>query len=164
LPARAPAWYDTAKETAMIELTDEQWRQLRGPEPIQLRDPHTQETYVLIKTELYESMRRLLTRQAPAESDPEVAPGIRRSREAFLRALPDLLRNPKLDRWYAAYHGAQRVGIARSAADLYRKCSELGLRDDEFYLGVIRPHEQEPEDLEPSLLEYEDPEPSGPRS
>lgn len=44
----------------MIELTQEQRQAVKSEEPPRLVDPDTNETYVLIKAEVYERVRRLL--------------------------------------------------------------------------------------------------------
>jgi hypothetical protein len=49
-----------AKEAAMIELTEEQAKQLHGPELAYARDPQTNEIYVLLRASLYERLRSLL--------------------------------------------------------------------------------------------------------
>jgi hypothetical protein len=46
--------------------------------------------------------------------------------------------------------------MSRRPDILLRKCAKLGLRNDEFYLGVIEPHSPEPEEIEHSFLEFED--------
>jgi hypothetical protein len=51
----------------MIELTDEQARELAQPEPVAI-DPRTRQTYVLIHRELYERLKGLL---ALDEYDPD---------------------------------------------------------------------------------------------
>jgi len=43
----------------MIELTEEQRRQLKGPEPIVI-DPQTGETYVLVRKAVYDRIKGLL--------------------------------------------------------------------------------------------------------
>jgi hypothetical protein len=43
----------------MIELTDEQRRELAQPEPLVI-DPQTKATYVLVRKELYDRIRHLL--------------------------------------------------------------------------------------------------------
>jgi hypothetical protein len=48
------------KETAMIELTEEQRQELGKGEPVRVRDPQTNDTYVLVRSETYERMRALL--------------------------------------------------------------------------------------------------------
>ena len=44
----------------MIELTEEQRRELDGPEPACVRDPATNETYVLVRAGVYERMRAII--------------------------------------------------------------------------------------------------------
>jgi len=47
------------KETAMIELTEEQAKALEAAEqPPLVRDPRTQETFVLVRRDVYELMRK----------------------------------------------------------------------------------------------------------
>jgi hypothetical protein len=55
------------KEATMIELSDEQARQLAQPEPIAI-DPRTRQAYVLVRREAYERLKALL---AMDEYDPE---------------------------------------------------------------------------------------------
>lgn len=55
----------------MIELTDEQCKRLSGDMPV-VRNPHTQETYVLVRQELFDRLRDLLTDDT-ALSKKEVA-------------------------------------------------------------------------------------------
>ncbi|MCI0461620.1 MAG: hypothetical protein L0Z62_32115 [Gemmataceae bacterium] len=42
----------------MIELTQEQRRELQGPEPIVI-DPETNQAYVLVRREVYERLKEL---------------------------------------------------------------------------------------------------------
>lgn len=51
----------------MIELTDEQARELAQPEPVAI-DPRTRERYVLVRRETYERLKALL---ALDEYDPD---------------------------------------------------------------------------------------------
>jgi hypothetical protein len=44
----------------MIELTEEQRQELDRPEPARARDPKTNETYVLVRTEVYDRLKGLL--------------------------------------------------------------------------------------------------------
>ena len=44
----------------MIELTDEQRQELDTPGPVQVRDPVTKETYVLVRTRTYERLEAML--------------------------------------------------------------------------------------------------------
>lgn len=70
----------------------------------------------------------------------EIPEGIRRSREALKRDLPALLTDRRLHGKCVAYHGTDRIGIGREL-DLLREAYRRGLRDDQFYLGVIEPNE-----------------------
>jgi hypothetical protein len=44
----------------MIELTEQQRQELHGSEPARARDPQTNETYVLVRADLYERLRTIL--------------------------------------------------------------------------------------------------------
>jgi hypothetical protein len=44
----------------MIELTDEQRRELEGAEAPRARDPRTGDTYVLVRVDVYERMRAVI--------------------------------------------------------------------------------------------------------
>jgi hypothetical protein len=48
----------------MIELTEEQRRELDRPEP-QARDPQTNETYVLIRADVYERLKEMMYDASP---------------------------------------------------------------------------------------------------
>jgi hypothetical protein len=52
-----------------------------------------------------------------------------------------------------AYHGEERIGIARNQRKLIQECIRRGLRDDEYYIGWIDHTELiEEEDLGPLRL------------
>ncbi|HZY85882.1 MAG TPA: hypothetical protein VFE78_13690 [Gemmataceae bacterium] len=58
----------------MIDLTEEQRQELDKPEPVRLRDPQTNEAYVLVRADVYERMRAVIdgyTRRAGWD-DPEL--------------------------------------------------------------------------------------------
>ncbi len=44
----------------MIELSEEQRRELDEPGPARARDPRTSQTYVLVRADVYERMRAFL--------------------------------------------------------------------------------------------------------
>jgi hypothetical protein len=48
----------------MMELTDEQRRELAEPEPVAI-DPQTQQVYVLVRKEIYERLKELLYDDGP---------------------------------------------------------------------------------------------------
>ncbi len=43
-------------------LTEEQLRELGNGEPARLRDPHTDQTYVLLRADIYEQMQAIIDR------------------------------------------------------------------------------------------------------
>ena len=129
-------------------LTDEQRKELAGPLPIRAIDPKTKQEYVLVPAELFEQVRPLVGDSAAEEFLPVVPPGIQRSKKAFLRDLPDLLANPKLDRRWVGYHLDQRVGIARTKTELVLEIERRGIGPEEWYVGLICPHVPEPEEIE----------------
>jgi hypothetical protein len=145
-------------------LTPEQRQAARqaGEQPIRLVDPDTDTPYVLLRADVYERLR------PPAEGDPAppepeppivIPPGIQRSKAAFLRDLPELMAKRRYDHRWVAYHGDERIGIARDKVKLIRECLRRGLKRDEYYVGIIREHFPEPEEIDPSLYEFEDIEP-----
>jgi len=147
-----------------IELTEEQRQALQAEQgtPLDVVDPATQQRYVLLAREQYERVRALLEEQR-APSPPGLAsgvpPGILRSQQAFWRDLPELLENKKIRGKWVAYHGNERIGIARTEVELIRECLRRGLRDDEYDLDVIEPHARppwEPEEIEPGGHEVDD--------
>jgi hypothetical protein len=89
------------------------------------------------------------------ESNNDLWPGVCKSKEAFLKDLPALLRNPKYDRWCVAYSGDERIGIAPSEKDLIRECHKRGLKTGQYFIWVIAPHSSEVEEIDPSLYEFE---------
>lgn len=44
----------------MIDLTEEQQRELQESEPLKVRDPRTDETYVLVRADVYDRMRAII--------------------------------------------------------------------------------------------------------
>jgi hypothetical protein len=63
--------YDAGKETAMMELTEQQRQELSAPEPVAI-DPQTRETYVLVRRETYDRLKALL---ALDDYDPDEGAG-----------------------------------------------------------------------------------------
>lgn len=131
-----------------IELTADQQQALDGgrEEPPRVVDPRTHETYVLLRADVYEKVRALIP---PSTPGLRIAPGIRRSKEAFLRDLPQLLAKPRHHGWWVAYHGDECLGPARNGEQLLRECERRGVPPDESYFAIVRPHEPEPEEVEP---------------
>jgi hypothetical protein len=138
-----------------IELTDEQEQAVNGGRPVEVVNPATNRAYVVIAKEPRESPRSTGERDRSAE-EPRIPPGVERSRQAFLRDLPEMLRNKKHDRWFALYHGDSRIRIARTYEDLLRECLRRGLGREAYYIGILRHHEPEPEEVEQLPLEFDD--------
>jgi hypothetical protein len=143
----------------MIELTPEQRRALEAQngEPLRVIDPQTQNAYVLMPADLYE--QRVGPTPPPAE-EPEfvVPPLVRRSQEAFWRDLPELLKSRRTRGKWVAYHGGERIGIARTDDELIRECLRRGLGKDDYWLYIIEPMPQPPwltvEDVDYGLAEF----------
>jgi hypothetical protein len=57
------------KGETMIELRAEQREELNGTEPAHARDPETNETYILVKADVYERMKELLYDDGPWTDD-----------------------------------------------------------------------------------------------
>jgi hypothetical protein len=140
----------------MTTLTPEQRREIENAKgnPVRLEDPETHTAYVLVKAEEFDRLKpaarceNALTEQVPD--------GIRQSKEAFLRDLPGLLARTRLHGRWVIYHDNARLGISRRGDKLLRKAHKLGLSNDQFYLGVVEPYLQEPEELERSFFEFEE--------
>jgi hypothetical protein len=136
-------------------LTDEQLRELEGPEPARAVDPRTNTTYVVLRAELFERLYPLIQAQTATAAPPPVPPAAQRSRAAFLRDLPKLLSDKRKNRKWVAYHGDECIALGASQRELLGKCLERGLREEECYVGMIVPHEPETETVDPSLFEFE---------
>ena len=131
----------------MVSLTPEQ-RQLveqAGGEPVRLTDPETHAAYYLLKAEVYERVRDVI--QPKAEVTWEIPEGIRLSREAFFRDLPELLKQKKLLGKWVAYHRDERVAIGRRERDVIEEINRRGIPEEEFATFVIRPQSPEPEEI-----------------
>jgi hypothetical protein len=133
---------------SMIGLTPEQRRLVEeaGDRPVRIEDSEMHQAYVLIRADVYERVRDVL--EARPDLDLQVPEGIRRSQEAFFRDLPDLLKDRKMNGKYVAYHGDERVKVAKSPSEVIRECLRRGLSDDQYDVFVIRPQSPEPEEVE----------------
>src|SRR5262249_21271628 len=118
------------KEADMaIELTEQQCKSLESQKTgiVEMIDPASGQVYVLVAAENFANVQRLLgPTPALPPSFPEVPPGIKRSQEALRRDLPQLLENKKLFHQWVAYHGDQRIGIARTETELIKECIRRG--------------------------------------
>jgi hypothetical protein len=145
----------------MIDLDAEQRQVMAQGQPVRIVDPLTHNTYVLVRDDEY---ARLVdaTRRALGQPNPEIKPKVLRSMQAFWRDLPGLLMHRRNHRKWAAYHGDERVAIARSEVDAYQECFRRGLKRGEFWVGRLEPA---PDGIPPwgriecerSLYEFTDP-------
>jgi hypothetical protein len=119
-----------------------------GGRPVRIEDPETHAQYVILKAEVYDRMKPDLE-----NGHEKVSQGIRRSRDAFLNALPDLLKTHK-GRW-ACFRGGERIGIAKDKTSLVRESLRRGF--DDYYVGMIVPHPDgdEVEEIEDSFVEFD---------
>jgi len=144
-----------------LELTREQQKAVdaAGGEPVRVVDPRTRQAFVLVPAERYKDGPRFPAGDhLPAESQlpREVPPGIQRSKEAFLRDLPSLLRQKKRRGQWVLYHGDRRLAFGKSQVELDRLFVRRGLKLTDVYVGHIRPHPPEPEIIDWHLWEFTD--------
>jgi hypothetical protein len=150
------------KEATMVTLTAEQREEIKraGDEPVRIEDPETHATYVLLRAEVYEGLKLPPSSEGESLLNSEIPEGIRRAKDAFLRDLPGLMSRKRLRGRWALYHLEKRIGIWRNPQRMLRKSLKLGLPEDEIYYGDIAPYPEEPEEVETSLFEFEEIEPS----
>lgn len=145
----------------MIELNPEQRRAMAQGEPVHIIDPDSLDAYVLVPAGVYTRLAGV-PRRSEGEPNPEISPMRLRSMQAFWRDLPKLLMHRRNHKKWAAYHGDERVAIARSQVDAYQECFRRGLERGEFYVGWLRP---DPDGIPPwgtilsdrSFYEFTDP-------
>jgi hypothetical protein len=150
----------------MIKLDDEQRQAMALGQPVRIVDPLTHDAYVLVRAEEYARLAGIRQRTA-GQPHPEIPPMILHSQQAFWRDLPGLLMDRRNHRKWAAYHGEDRVAIARSEVDAYQECFRRGLNRGEFYVGKLDAH---PDGIPPwgtiecdrSLYEARDPRETAP--
>ncbi len=128
----------------MIELNAQQRQPAQG-EAVRIIDPVTHDAYVLVRAEV--DARLDAVRRRPAEpTDAGIQPLMLRSQQAFWRDLPELLKDERNRRKWAAYHGDERVAVSRSDVEAYHTCLARGLERGEFYGGRL---EADPDGVPP---------------
>jgi hypothetical protein len=112
----------------MIELTDDQRRAVAeaGNDPPVVVSGDT--TYRLVRINGCE--RALVAVPLPSR----VPDGIRRSRAALRRDLPELLASRRTRGKWVCYRGDERIGIGRDYASLMRECNRRSFPDGEFII------------------------------
>jgi hypothetical protein len=123
-------------------ITPEQRHEIEQVGAIRLEDAETHAAYVILKAEVYERLKPIIE-----NGHEEIPEGIHRSQDAFLRDLPELLKDESLLGQCVAYCGDERIGIAPSDEPLIREINRRGLQDNEFDLFVIKPQGREPEEV-----------------
>jgi hypothetical protein len=125
-----------------ITLTPEQVQivEQAGDQPVRVENPRNHRIYRLVEEAAYETG----TSSDEASQPPlfDIPEGVRRSRAAFLRDLPELLKDEFLRGQWVIYHGNEGIGIAPSDEPLIRECSGRGLKVDQYDLFVIEETEQ----------------------
>ena len=124
-----------------ITLTPEQGQTIEqaNGQPVRVEDPRNHCTYVLV---------REVVSDRPAIGETSYAPlfglseELRRSQAAFLRDLPELLKDETLRGQWIGYHAGERVGIAPSEEALIQEYSRRGLRSDQYEIFVIEETEE----------------------
>src|SRR5207248_3126243 len=124
-----------------IELTEQERLRAQQGQPVEVIDPQTKETYILIAKPNSEQVQAQPTGTGSAANverrDAVIPEGIRLAQEAFRRDLPGLLEQQNLFHQWVAYHRQERIGIARDGNSLLDECIKRGLAENEFYLGWI---------------------------
>jgi hypothetical protein len=69
LPAGARGEYDAGKESAMIELTEAQRRELQQGSPVRVLPPEVGAECVILRADVYERLRSLLEDDMPDMRD-----------------------------------------------------------------------------------------------
>jgi hypothetical protein len=61
----------------------------------------------------------------------------RESRTAFLRAFPQLARQPELDRKWVLFVGEQQFGAGNTKLELIRLCQRRKIPPGHYYIGFV---------------------------
>jgi hypothetical protein len=140
---------------ATVDLTPEQRRLIEeaGDKPVHIEDPALDQTYVVIRADVYERVRDLL--EPKSVIGLQVPEGIRRSQTAFFRDLPELLKDRGMRGKYVAYNGDDRVKVGRSQTEVVRECLKRGLSDAEYDVFIIEPQSPEAEEVDYPSAWYE---------
>ena len=116
-----------------FKLTDEQQRALEQGKSVEVVDPATVRTFVVLPREEYERLRSL-SKKAPgpeavsagAADVCSIPPGIRRSQEGYWRDLPALLKRKSRTRRWVGYHGDERIGFGATSVEVRRHFTSPG--------------------------------------
>jgi hypothetical protein len=70
-----------------------------------------------------------------------IPPMIQEANDAFDRDLPELLRTHE-NKW-VAYRGSQRIGFGKTKTELYQRCLNDGIPENELLVRCVEPFEDE---------------------
>ncbi len=121
----------------MLTITHEQRQAVEEAcgQPVRLEDPENNRAYVLLEEGAYSRLR------SPSQESHiplfDVPDGIRRAHSAFLRDLPELLKDETLRGQWVMYEGDERVGIAPSEELLIQESVRIGLTRDQYDTFLI---------------------------
>jgi hypothetical protein len=124
-------------EAPPVELTPELQKALdeSGGKPPVVVDQRTQQTYVLIRSEVYQRLTG-----SPTPAQPFVIPeGIRLSKAALRRDLPELLANRRTRGKYVCYHKDKRVAVERDYLSVIAEVVRLNIPEDEYIVESVEP-------------------------
>lgn len=125
-----------------ITLTPEQYQVVEqaGAQPVRVADPTGRRLYLLVE----EGSRGSRSPTEEAQPSPlfDIPEGIRRSQAAFLRDLPELLKDKSSRGQWVIYNGDERIGIGPVDETLLRECSRRGLERDQYEIFVIEETEE----------------------
>ena len=125
-----------------ITLTPEQHEAVKraGDQPVRVEDPVGHCVYRLVE----EDALGMVDATEPRSQTPfgEIPEEIRRSQAAFLRDLPELLKDRSLRGQWVMYHGDERIGIAPDEGVLIRECFRRGLERDQYDAFIIEETEE----------------------
>jgi len=140
----------------MPDLSEELRRELEraGDAPLRLVDPETRREYVLVPAEQW----RAPLSEPPAEVDLAIPEGIRLSKAAIRRALPELLASRWTRDKYVCYHRDERVGVSRDHMALLRACLRRGYPVEEFFITRIKlgAASDEIEEIDRTFVEFDE--------
>jgi hypothetical protein len=126
----------------MLTITHEQRQAVEqaGDQPVRLEDPENHRAYFLLAEDVY-------SRLQPPSQDRRVSlfdvpEGIRRAHSAFLRDLPELLKDETLRGKWVMYQGDERVGIASGEEPLIQESVRRGLKRDQYDTFIIEEAEE----------------------
>jgi hypothetical protein len=143
-----------------MKLTHDQIEAMQRGEPVTIPSPELGSDIVLLRREEFERLRQAVEpneQNSLAHDAPtELAPGVRRAKEAFLRDLPNLLPDRRFARRWALYHLEQRRFMAATKEEAVREALRLNLPDDEIYFARVSSHGEGPVEVDPSLFEFDE--------